>query len=94
MTHTAKGPIDSPSFESVISAWGSQPQCEMATHNGNQCRRPAHWRLNLHGCEAAISCGQHLRMWTREAATNSSGRCAHCGRTFDQITDSYTVTPL
>lgn len=80
-------------FDEIVAAWTRMVNCEATTQTGMPCRRPASWRINLHGCERAVVCGQHLRTWKRDAA-GSTGRCAHCGLQFDTITAAYTVAPL
>jgi hypothetical protein len=85
-------------FETVIAAWDKRPRCEMTTSTGHQCRRQAAWRLNLHGCEHALLCGQHQAAWIRNATANTlagcAPRCAHCGHVFTTVDDAYTAGPL
>ena len=82
------------SFQAIIASFGLNTQCEMTIAQSQPCPRPAEWRIDLHGCERALLCGQHLRAWERDAAKTSTGRCAHCGRQFTLISDSYIVTAL
>lgn len=86
-------------FEDVISAWTQHVCCELPTLQGGQCRRPAYWRVDLHGCEQALLCGQHLRSWLREVSANNVvaiPRCGLCGRIFDTAADgaAFTVVAL
>lgn len=85
-------------FEGVVSAWHERPNCEMDTKQGDRCSRPATMRINLHGCEQSLACGQHLNAWKRKGSANMRAgylpRCAHCGRTFASFDDAYTVVPL
>jgi hypothetical protein len=81
-------------FDAIVAKWDEVTRCELPTQAGPKCRRAAHWRINLHGCEQGHVCTQHLRAWTTAAEQTSTGRCTHCGRQFDQITDAYTVTRL
>jgi hypothetical protein len=67
------------------------PRCEMA----GGCKRPARWRLNLHGCEQVNMCGQHKAAWLRDAlAQDGKPRCFHCGVVFDSVDDAVTVTAI
>lgn len=94
ITHVAGTAV---AFDAVVAGWDDKLHCEMATQTAARCQRPAHWRLNLHGCEQASLCGQHLSRWQRDASMEcrlSTPRCAHCGRQFERVTDAYTVTPL
>lgn len=85
-------------LDEIVKGWSHGPSCEMATHTGAQCQRPATWRLNLHGCEYALICGRHCDEWTRGQAANmlagSSPRCAHCGQVFTSLADAFTVGAL
>ncbi|WP_406813965.1 tyrosine-type recombinase/integrase [Mycobacterium sp. M23085] len=83
------------SFEAVISAWDRVARCEMPTHQGDPCRRPANWRLNLHGCEQALMCGRHKSSWVR-AALRAAPRfcCGLCEREFDRLDDACSITRL
>ncbi|WP_142926667.1 hypothetical protein [Mycobacterium marinum] len=80
-------------FTEIVAKFGEQPRCEAITQLRGRCLRPVRWRLNLHGCEQVLLCGQHLRAWEREAAAERRPECAHCGRTFDSLAGAYTVTP-
>lgn len=85
-------------FDALIAARWDQPvTCEIPTQAGDSCRRPAHWRINLHGCEQAIACGQHKEAWRRSVLLNfgtSIPRCAHCRQKFATPADAFSVTPL
>ncbi|WP_100522660.1 hypothetical protein [Mycobacteroides abscessus] len=84
-------------FAAIVNAWDESPKCEMPTAHGASCRHTARWRINLHGCERAIVCGQHLRVWKRKADRNAhtaTARCGHCGRVFTILADAYTVDAL
>jgi hypothetical protein len=84
---------ESCALDAIIATWDQLVHCEIPTQTGAACRRPARWRINLHGCEQANTCGQHLRTWQGWAAASTS-RCDHCKRTFSSPADAYTVTPL
>lgn len=86
-------------LEQLAAAWNDAPRCEMDTKAGAQCCRPAHWRLNLHGCEHVLICGQHLNAWKRNCESDTRGgslspKCVHCGRQFASLIDAYSATPL
>lgn len=84
-------------FNNVISVWRDELQCAMPTLQGRTCRRAPMWRLDLHRCERALFCGQHLNAWKRAGSAqmqHGAARCAHCGRTFEDFAAAYTVTPL
>lgn len=80
-------------FTEIIAGFGDQLRCEATTQVGGRCLRPVRWRLNLHGCEQVLLCGQHLRAWEREVTAECRPECAHCGRRFDSLAAAYTVTP-
>ncbi len=85
-------------FEALIGGWEDQPRCEMPTYSGPQCRRPARWRISLHGCEHVIMCGQHRRTWVHgtlaRLSTGLLPRCEHCGTIFATLADACTVSAL
>lgn len=85
-------------FDSIVAAWSLSLNCEMTTEAGARCQRQAHWRLDLHGCEQALLCGQHLKAWRRDALSRElSGlapECNHCGCIFRSVDDAYTVVAL
>jgi integrase len=88
-------------FEGVMSTWDEVLRCEVSslvTHDGPPCRRPAKFRLNLHGCLQLLICERGLKGWKRkQLAFLSSGRtlaCVHCGQVFERFDDACTVTPL
>lgn len=79
----------------IATVWEQRVQCEMPTQAGARCRRDAHWRINLHGCEQALTCGQHKTAWTQQTSRHPGPpRCAHCHHTFDRAADAYTVSAL
>jgi hypothetical protein len=87
----------STAFEAVIAAWDEQVRCEMPTQAGNHCQRLAYWRVDLHGCELVLMCGQHKQKWLRRALAECRSRvpeCAFCHRTFDSLEAACKVTPL
>lgn len=87
-------------FEAVIAGWDDIVQCEMGTQSGRRCRRPARWRLDLHGCELALLCGQHKAGWVKRAEYEvrcASTSCSYCRRPVPDLASlaaAYTVTPL
>lgn len=84
-------------LETITAAWNARPRCEIETAAGRQCRRAASWKIDLHGCEQAIACGQHCRRWLAESLQNfalSDARCAHCGRVFDTPAGAFLVAAL
>ncbi|MCV7300867.1 hypothetical protein H7J93_14670 [Mycobacterium barrassiae] len=85
---------DIEAFERVIAAWSEPVDCEAHTKLGAQCRRPAHWRLDLHGCETVLLCRHHLRAWELKARSTMAPWCAVCGGRWPSINDAYSVTPL
>ena len=85
-------------FEAIVISFDQQLHCEMDTRLA-RCRRTAHWRLDLHGCEQVLICGQHLSAWKHRGQAAGRGglispKCVHCGRTFISVDDAYTVLPL
>jgi hypothetical protein len=75
-------------FEAVISAWDEQVRCAMPTKQRARCQRPAYWRVDLHGCERVLVCGQHKQAWIRRALAQCRSRlpaCVHCGRMFSSL---------
>jgi hypothetical protein len=64
-TPTIHRPLQRNTFEAMIAAFDEPLLCEMTTQAGVRCRRTAHWRLDLHGCEQALLCGQHAKAWER-----------------------------
>ena len=96
-THGGNAPTDPTVFDEIVALFDDKPVCEMTTGQGPRCTRTASWRINLHGCEQALMCGQHLRTWTGTLTVNSrlgTPRCGHCGHQFATVADAYTVTPL
>lgn len=93
MTTTPNNTATRVAFDAIAAAFADQLRCEATTQAGGQCLRPVRWRLNLHGCEQALLCGQHLRAWERQAVAVMRPVCAHCGRQFASLTDAYMVTP-
>ncbi len=101
MTQTAeKATFTRFAFELVISAWEDPVQCEVDTRGGNQCRHPASWRTDFHGCSRGLMCTQHMHVYRRsvEAAFSHKGRrgapCNWCGKMFMSPEAALTVTPL
>lgn len=85
------------SFSAIVSSWNEQVPCESPTALGRPCRRTAHYRLNLHGCEQANLCGTHLKGWVTKAHASQAAavaRCVHCGQLFEAVEDSYTAVEL
>lgn len=80
--------------ESIVAAWHEVARCEAT----EKCRRPAVWRLNLHDCEQAFMCGQHMSGWKRRQNTVlNKGKCLKChwcGRQFKHLDDACSVTRL
>lgn len=71
-------------------------RCEIATAAG-QCRKPARWHLDCHGCSSGNVCNQCLRDWQRRTATAigaDGGPCRQCGRSFTTVNEAGTVTPM
>lgn len=81
-------------FESVIAAWSETLNCGANTKLGAQCRRPARWRLDIHGCETVLLCRHHVRIWEQKARATMGPFCASCGHTWPSLSDAYSVTPL
>lgn len=85
-------------FDTLVARLHDSVHCEIATLTGAACRRPASWRINLHGCEQANACGHHKEAWLREAVANHTRagipRCVHCGQMFATLGDAFSVTPL
>lgn len=94
-------------FELITAGWNDKVACEIPTGSGEPCKRTAHWRINLHGCEQANTCGQHMKAWRRSTLSRFSAaghahctdcdgraRCVHCKQTFADPADAFTVTPL
>lgn len=84
-------------FGAIVADWERPLLCEMPTQAGPQCRRAAAWRINLHGCEQANACGQHMNAWKRSVLFTFGTawpRCAHCGRSFYGLSDAFTVSAL
>jgi hypothetical protein len=78
-------------FDEIVAHFTDKPPCESSA----RCTRPARWRINLHGCEQAIMCGQHKAAWLRKVlAQKYSPRCAHCGRVFDSVDAAITVVAI
>lgn len=70
-------PPDIDAFERVIAAWSDTLDCQANTKLGAQCRRPARWRLDLHGCHVVLLCGNHLRgLGTESAGDDGAVLCA------------------
>jgi hypothetical protein len=79
-------------FDEIVASFDDVPRCEMPD---GRCTRPARWRINLHGCEQAIMCGQHKSAWLRKIRGEvGTSRCAHCGTEFDCVTGAFTVTAI
>ncbi|WP_019969329.1 hypothetical protein [Mycobacterium sp. 141] len=82
-------------FTAAIAGWHRRLTCESRTSTGDRCRRPAAWRINLHGCEAANLCGQHKAAWLRRHQSfTGQPRCVHCGVVFATLSDACTVSAL
>jgi hypothetical protein len=80
-------------FDEIIDRFGDKPRCE----GSGRCTRPARWRINLHGCEQAIMCGQHKSAWLRQIRAKSAARqprCAHCGQVFSDIATAVSVVAI
>lgn len=86
-------------FDEVVAGFADQPNCEMATQAGGTCRRAARWRIDLHGCEQVIMCGQHKNGWLRRMLAYrrqipGHPRCAHCRTEFDTVDDAVRITAI
>ena len=87
-------PVDQTAFDAAIAGWFETLHCEATRKQGGSCRRPAHWLLNLHGCERVLLCGQHVRAWQRDAHATMGPFCDQCGGAWATLVDAYSVTPL
>jgi hypothetical protein len=85
-------------FDAIVAAFDESPRCEMVTLSGGKCPRAARWRIDLHGCELVIACGQHKKAWIQEALANLwhglRPRCVHCGKEFNSFDDAVRITAL
>lgn len=82
-------------FDEIVAGFNDHPACEMTTAGGDPCRRPARWRVDLHGCEQANMCGQHKTSWVRkQAALYGQPRCDHCGFVFASLDDAVRITAI
>lgn len=85
-------------FEIVISAWREKVACEITTRGGTQCRRPARWRVDVHGCERALMCTNHFQHWesrvVQELTRTRTTLCGLCARSFSSLSAVRTVTEL
>lgn len=90
----AEKPTPTSDFERLIETWDEVAHCDQL----GGCRRPATWRLNLHGCEQALKCGQHMNSWKRRAVSAFAGGdlvvCDRCEGRFERIEDACTITRL
>lgn len=91
-------PVDHATFDVIVAGFSERARCEMDTLSGGKCPRAARWRIDLHGCDQAIVCGQHKKTWVREALANLwhgiRPRCAHCGKVFDVLGDAVRITAI
>lgn len=81
-------------FDRIVNGWADTPNCEANRNRGAQCRRPARWRLNIHGCQVVLLCTHHLHAWERKAHATMTPYCDHCGQHWPTLTDAYTVSAL
>ncbi len=76
-------------FDAIVAGFDDQLRCEMATLAGSQCRRPAHWLIDVHGCQRALLCGHHARRWERRTRAglciDGAIRCPDCGCVFSRL---------
>ncbi|AAS05068.1 hypothetical protein PICSAR240_03899 [Mycobacterium avium subsp. paratuberculosis] len=90
--------LDDAAFDAIVAVFSQRARCEMQTLSGGKCPRAARWRIDLHGCEQAIVCGQHKKAWLQEALANLwrgiQPRCAHCGRVFNSFQDAVRITAI
>lgn len=77
-------------FDEIVDRFADKPKCD----GSPRCTRPARWRINLHGCEQAIMCGQHKAAWLRKVLTEANPRCAHCRAEFGCVHDAFTVVAI
>lgn len=88
---------DDIAFASVIASWNDEPpRCQATTlaDNPAECRRAANWRINMHGCDQALLCGQHKSIWVRRYQHTGRGRCERCNREFARFEDVCSITRL
>lgn len=88
------GETTTDSFQQVIATWFEPLNCEQVTEQGRQCRRSAHWKLDLHGCQQVLLCKQHLNAWTRKAHTRMAPSCLKCGRAWPTTSDAFRVVAI
>lgn len=84
-------------FDKVVAGYDDQLRCEMPGAAGDTCRRPARWRVDLHGCEQVLMCTQHKNTWIgARRADEEAGqpRCTHCGRVFESLDAAVTVVAI
>jgi integrase len=75
-------------------------RCEAADLVGHEgmppCRRPAVWRVDMHGCRQRVLCEDHLKSWKHtQSAAIEAGRnlvCGHCGRIFESFQLACSIT--
>ncbi|PLV52996.1 hypothetical protein [Mycobacterium simiae] len=87
----------STAFDDIVAAFHQHPPCEMPGAAGDTCRRPARWRVDLHGCEQVLMCTQHKNTWIgARRADEQAGqpRCTHCGRVFESLDAAVTVVAI
>ncbi len=85
-------------FDAIVVAFDDQLPCAIVTLSGDQCRRTASWRIDLHGCEQGNACGHHKNSLIRSAEiAKRYGRtlcCHHCRREFDCVADIVKVVAI
>lgn len=94
MTTAGKGSdfkSDQDTFDQIVSQWRKSVPCRGKTKSG-RCRRPAVWRVNLHGCNSTLMCGHHYWAWHRENLDNN--RCPLCKTRFPDFFAAFTAVRL
>jgi len=73
----------------VEAIWDKRLHCEITTNRGTRCRRPASWRINVHGCEQRLMCTGHLHRWQQRTLAvlrvDGRTRCGMCGLWFTSM---------
>lgn len=84
---------NSPSvFDQIVESFDAKVPCQWQLKSSRNCRRGAHWHLNIHGCFVGNVCGHHHAAWRR--INFGRTRCAKCLRVFPDFESTHSSHKL
>lgn len=84
-------------FDEIVATFDAHPPCAIQTNAGGQCRRPARWHMNVHGCQRVNVCGHHKSHWERRTRTDlrfGAIHCDNCGTDFTSFDDTVRIVAI